>query len=97
VKISRGAKTTFQSESDQDAIDRPETIGGKGISSLSTGIGMTKPYAVTHDQSHCNQGAAIVVLRKIKCHHNLASPTVLLFEPGWSARDKSFRKCKSSG
>jgi hypothetical protein len=50
--------------------------------SLSTGIGITKQYAVTHDQSHYTQGAAIVVPRKVKCHHNLGFPTVLLFDPG---------------
>jgi hypothetical protein len=54
-------------------------------------------YAVTHDQSHYTQGAALVVPRKVKCHHNLGFPTVLLFDPGWSAPDKSFRKFKSGG
>jgi hypothetical protein len=44
-----------------------------------------KHCGVTRDQSHHTQGAAIVVLRKIKCHHNLATPTVLLLDPGWSA------------
>ena len=44
-----------------------------------------KDVIATRDQSHHTQGAAIVVLRKIKCHHNLATPTVLLLDPGWSA------------
>jgi hypothetical protein len=44
-----------------------------------------KQNAVTRDQSHHTQGAGIVVLRKIKCHYNLATPTVLLLDPGWSA------------
>src|ERR1019366_9137701 len=44
--------------------------------------GLRKRYAVTHDQSHYTQGAAIVVLRKIKFHHNLASPLFFYSSPG---------------
>jgi hypothetical protein len=44
-----------------------------------------KRNGVTRDQFHHTQGAPIEVQRKIKCHHNLATPTVLLLDPGWSA------------
>ncbi len=52
ARRSIGVKVTLQAKSDQDAIDHPEIIGGKGTSSLCTGILDPKHYAVMGNPSN---------------------------------------------
>jgi hypothetical protein len=82
AEIANG-KVTFHSEPVRGAISHMKITAGRWVYQRESAIG--KHIAVTRDQSHHTQGAAIVVLRKNKCHHNLATPTVLLLDPGWSA------------